>query len=204
MKTKEQIVLEVKEFIYNKFDLLQSLEDKPNSGGQIRHHSGILVEDLVSFIWNVVVKNYPNKTLRIIHGKDEPIKLVNKKGDVVGKLNESVDRHCFINDKLVAIIECKTYLDKSFMQRADSDFALIKTGLETKPTSMIVSLENAVADSAFNYIMNVGNIDNVFFFSKVKRNSAKNKRIYKHKDRILDVLILNLITKVEEIINGAD
>lgn len=78
---------------------------------------------------------------------------------------ESVDKHIYINGKLELIIECKTYLDKCYLQRACDDFRLIKKGIDYPIEAWVISLENGISDIAYNFLcikMTISILMNVF------------------------------------------
>ena len=102
-----------------------------------------------------------------------------KKNDFVSSKSKNgyilkfqVDRHLYDNE-LKGLCECKAYLDRCFMERASSDFGRIKSGIKRKPKTFILSLEDAVGKNAFNYYMDEGNIDKVFYLCDGKRNPKK-------------------------------
>lgn len=160
------------------------------SGGELRTAMGSLVERLTDLIWNELQNKYPQIDSKIVSGPSSPLTIMDGFGN---SITESVDRHCYIDGNLILAIECKTYLDKCFMQRADSDFHLMKTSNDFD--AIVISLENAVADVSYNFFMNQHNIDNVFFLSSVKRNSAKH--ISKNRQNIEYELVDQLVTQME-------
>lgn len=172
-------------------NLIHKLEEASVlTGGPLRQKMGDMVENFVDEIWLSLCEKYPTVNATITRGPSDPIKIVDKDGN---SITESVDRHCYINNKLIAVIECKTYLDKCFMQRADSDFHLMKTSncFET----IIVAFETAVADDSFNFFMNQGNIDNVYFLADSRRNSSRH--IARNRENIKLELINNFVNKLE-------
>lgn len=184
----------------NKFynELLYKLEEvSPLSGGPLRQAMGSMVETFTDEIWNFLCKKYPNVNAEIRRGPTDPIEIV----DTVGNsITESVDRHCYVDGKLVLAIECKTYLDKCFMQRADSDFHLMKTSNNFE--AIIVAFENATSENSFNFFVNQGNIDNVYFLANSRRNSSRH--ISKNRDNIKAELVNSFVAKLESyFINAA-
>lgn len=175
---------------YNK--LITNLENASKlSGGPLRQEMGDMVEKLVDDIWEGLCKKYPNVNARIEKGSSNPLTIFDNKGN---KIQESVDRHCFINNKLIACVECKTYLDKCFLQRADSDFHLMK--MATNFNAIILSLENATSADSFNFFINQNNIDKIFFLADGRRDSKKH--ISKNRERIKNDYIENFITYLEQ------
>lgn len=177
----------------NKFynNLLYKLEQASVlSGGPLRTVMGDMVEVFTDEIWNFLCEKYPQVRAEIKRGPTDPIKITDKDNN---SITESVDRHCYINDKLVLAIECKTYLDKCFMQRADSDFHLMKTSNDFE--AIVVAFENATADNAFNFFMNQGNINNVYFLADSRRNSSRH--ISRNRDNIKENLVNDFVAKLE-------
>lgn len=160
------------------------------SGGALRQEMGDMVEKLTDEIWNSLCEKYPYVNAEIRRGPDDPIQIVDDDGN---SITESVDRHCYINGKLVLAIECKTYLDKCFMQRADSDFHLMKTSNDFE--AIIVAFENAAAENAFDFFMNRKNINNVYFLADSRRNS--NRHISRNREHVKSELVNNFIAKLE-------
>lgn len=171
-------------FIMNKLDEASVL-----SGGPQRTVMGNLVENMIDFIWGQMQIKYPNVNSKIVVGKSMPITIINSGGSI----QESVDRHCYINNRIVACIECKTYLDKCYMQRADSDFALMKEGADFD--GIIISLENAIGDNSFNFFIHRNNIDFVFYLADGKRNSKNH--ISRHTEKINKEKIAIFVDKIE-------
>lgn len=173
--------------------LIEALnEASPLSGGKLRQVMGAIVEDLVEVIWNNFSEKYPEAKATICKGDTTPIKIIDCYNN---SIEESVDRHCYINGKLVLAIECKTYLDKCYLQRADSDFNLMKTSNNFK--GIIVSLQDSIAEESYNFFMNRGNVDKVFYLADGKRNSASDKHISRNTDKIKKEYIANLVNYIE-------
>ena len=195
--TNEEIVVRVKEYLTERFIVLKQYELNKQAG-KLRAGSGITVEGMIDLIWNALASKYPEVNSRITVGRLTPVVVVDEDGE---EIRESVDRHCFIDDEMVAAIECKTYLDKCYMQRASDDFKLMKTQLPNLQ-GIIVSLEDSIAANSFDFIMNKGYINKNFFLATGKRNSAVECRIYNTAYRIQDDRILALINYLEGYFNG--
>lgn len=191
MKTIDEIVNDVYNYLDNRFNA----EEKLTGEGAVRNFAGETVEKLATLVWDEVGKNYPELYSKITVGKKTPYKIIDAEGN---SINESVDRHCFINGEFVLAIECKAYLDKCYLQRADSDFNLMKT--QTSTTSGIVlSIENSIASMSEKFFLNRGNVDNIFYLATGKRNSAKEQKINKHRDRISRDLISAYVNYIDNI-----
>lgn len=195
--TNEEIVIKVKEYLTERFAILKQYEIK-GQAGKLRAGSGATVEGMIDLIWSSLTKKYPNANARITTGRTTPVIIIDEDGE---EISESVDRHCFIDNEMVLAIECKTYLDKCYMQRASDDFKLMKTQLPNLQ-GVIVSLEDSIATNSFDFIMNKGYVNKNFFLAMGKRNSAVECRIYNTGYRIQDDKILTLVNYLEGYFNG--
>lgn len=193
-----EIALEVKQYIMNEFVVLRNYTSQ-NLPGKVRSVSGTMVEGIVDLIWNKLSEKYPLVKSKIAIGRKTPVTVIDDDGI---EIKESVDRHCFINDIFVLAIECKTYLDKCYLQRASDDFKLIKKE-NPQLKCLILSLEDSVKKESYDFIMNKKYVDSVYFFSDEKRNSKLEKRIYYNEERIKHEHIVSFIEYLEEFfING--
>lgn len=150
------------------------------TGGENRKYSGETVESCINIIIDMFRKYYPSLDIEV-RGDSDKIKVYGKNG--VAFTEESVDKHVYINGEFVLAIECKTYLDKCYLQRAADDFRLIRKGVGHPIQTWVVSLENAISDMAYNFFMyqdDDTNIDKCFFLSDGKR--ASNRPIYKNRN----------------------
>ena len=164
----------------DRFREQREIERKPNSGGQLRRFSGETVEELPQLVWNSLLQEH-GCAGRIVKEDKDPIRITDNDGNFV---DESVDQHCYIGNNLVLAIESKTYLDKCYLQRADYDFMLMKNGTDKQFATVILSLEDSIMDSSYNFFMGRGNIDRCFILADGKRNSDKDKRIYNNPERV--------------------
>lgn len=192
--TNIEIAEQVENFLTEQYAEIRKLDSIPGNGGKIRDLSGEITETITEMIWNLLAKNHPEVKAEIFIGDTHPYRIEDKDGNFI---EESVDRHCYINGNLVLAIECKTYLDKCYMQRADGDFNLMKS-YNKNFDGIIISVENSIADNSYNFFMNRKNIDKVYYLAIGKRNSAKLKKICYHEDRIKRDLILTLINDIEK------
>lgn len=191
MKALNEIVNDVYNYLNNRFDE----EEKLTGEGVIRNFAGETVEKLATLVWEEIGLNYPELHSKITVGKKTPYKIIDVEGNYI---NESVDRHCFIDGEFVLAIECKAYLDKCYLQRADSDFSLMKT--QTASTAGIVlSIENSIAPMSEKFFLNRGNVNNIFYLATGKRNSNKTQKINKHRDRISRDLIATYVNYINNI-----
>lgn len=144
------------------------------SGGKMRGDRGNGIEDFVRDAVNYI-------------GKEMEINLVAKKGDkdkkelkvtcpdgTEIKKQHQVDVHIYLNDKFVAVIECKAYLDSCYYVRACDDFVKFKKfGYNVK--NFIFTLEDSIdkdtkifEDYSSGYICN-----DIFVVMDGKRSSSK-------------------------------
>lgn len=171
----EIITYDVYDYLW---DRLQYQGEANFSGGENRAYSGLTVETCTDLIIEKFRELYPTLNIEVRNSTDK-IKVFGKNG--IDFTEESVDRHVYINNRLELIIECKTYLDKCYLQRATDDCRLIRKGLDHPIQAWIISLENAISDSAYNYFMFQDDgiyVDKCFYLSDGKRVS--NKPIYKN------------------------
>ena len=150
------------------------------SSGENRKYSGETVEFCIDVIIDMFREKYPSLNIEV-RGDSDKIKVFGKNG--IAFTEESVDRHIYINGNLELIIECKTYLDKCYLQRAADDFRLIRKGVNHPIEGWVVSLENGISDTAYNFFMFQDDdiyVNECFFLSDGKR--ASSKPIYKNKN----------------------
>lgn len=164
-------------------------EAKELNGGPLRAKMGTIVENFVDQAWALLCEKYPNVPAEIKIGSKKPI-------TIYKSFKESVDKHCYINGQLVLAIECKTYLDKCYLQRADSDFNLMKGSEQF--FYCILSLQNSVNEDTFEYFLSRGNIDGVFFFSDKKRDSKAENHICRNLQFLDKEKIFTFLNKMEE------
>lgn len=169
------------------------------SGGENRKYSGETVESCIDVIIDMFSELYPTLNIEL-RGDSDKIKVFGKDG--IAFIEESVDKHIYVNGSLELIIECKTYLDKCYLQRAADDFRLIRKGVDHPIQAWIVSLENALSDIAYNFFMFQEDdiyVNECFFLSDGKR--ATNRPIYKnnnYENRLNINKIQTLIEKFNE------
>ena len=187
--TNLEISEKVYNFILNRLSLIQRIKDS----GKIRASSGRVVEELIDYSWELFAVKYNNYCFESKIGHQDGMNIFDNKGY---SIKESVDRHCYINNKIFCCFECKTYLDKCYLQRADSDFSLMKQKGDFH--KILISLENSINENILAFFLNRNNIDEIFFLSTGKRNSKKEKRIYNQLDRINIDLITAFIKNLDD------
>ena len=178
--------------------LIKRLEEQCNStqeGGKMRTFSGENVENLVDYIFTCFQEKYNDSSLTIHIGKNKPVYIPLNNGK---KYAESVDRHICKGEDIIYAIECKTYLDKCYLERAFVDYSLMKSNYHKKFGKIVLSIENSISDDAYTLFMSAGNIDNVFYLATGKRNSTVEKRIYYHPERLKIELFENFCKNLEE------
>lgn len=134
---------------------------KKGKMGMVRSTMKDSVELLLDLIWKTEKAG--------LSKKNDFVKSLSKNGY---ELKFQVDRHLYTKE-LVGLCECKAYLDRDMMARASSDFARITKSLKQKPKTFVLALEDAVGSDAYNYYMDEGNIDNVFYLLDGKRSPKK-------------------------------
>jgi hypothetical protein len=162
---------------YNELNLIVSeyctMAWNSNEGGKRRKIMGDLGEIISHKIFNFCL-NYLNiKDTKVYDGR---------KKKIMCKINDSsyfeaqVDKHVEIGNSLRIICEAKTYLDKTYVERASSDFNIIRkynTFGDKKVFSYIISLQDCVKKETLSFFMMDGNIDNVFILMDHKRSGKK-------------------------------
>lgn len=141
-------------------------EKEIENSGDYRAYSGNTVEKLVDLLFEKLKELYPSLNIECLVGRKSPISIQSGKYHI----EESVDRHIFINGKLVLAVECKTYLDKCFLQRADSDFSLMKSGKKGWK-GIVLALEDNIDENSKNFFMSRKNVDETFILYTGKRKS---------------------------------
>jgi hypothetical protein len=142
------------------------------SGGTLRQVRG---EDIETFVKGVITrfKEKFNINVLALTGSDDKKKLkrLNKNNREVSKLHQ-VDVHVYKDEKFIACIECKSYLDSCFYIRACDDFELFKKyNYDIK--KYIFVLENSISDNTkdftddrYDYVC-----DDIFYMLDGKRSS---------------------------------
>jgi len=178
IKTNKQLLNNVCTQVENLYDeeikKINSISYQNNIGGRIRSMNGKLGESISKCAWNLVGKYYSkvfNIKFQSRKGDELKIKCNNENGNCI---EMQVDRHQYINGNLVHIEECKAYLDRCYMIRASDDCRMIKKYYNNNNiSSSILAIENSVKQESYDFIMDEGYIDDVFFLTDGKRNSSK-------------------------------
>ena len=109
--------------------------------------------------------------------------------------NIQVDLHVYKDDKLIFILESKTYLDACFLKRAVEDFREIR-GIVGDIPAIIWAGQNAVAPNTFGYYDEICEFE-TFFCNQTKKRDSKNP-IYK----TCDPLDENVLKKFKKCIDN--
>jgi hypothetical protein len=134
---------------------------------------GDLGEDISHKIFEYCISSLKIENSKVYRGGSKKIMC---KIDDTAYFEAQVDKHVEIKNNLRIICESKTYLDKTYVERASSDFSLIKkynTIGDKKIFSYIISLQDCVKTETLNFFMRDGHIDNVFILMDVKRSANK-------------------------------
>jgi hypothetical protein len=141
--------------------------------GKRRKIMGDLGEEVAQSILEYCINILNIEKTRVYTGRKKKIMC---KIDDAAFFEAQVDRHVEIENNLRIICEAKTYLDKTYVERASSDFSLIRkynTIGDEKIFSFIISLQDCVKKETLSFFMRDGHIDNVFILMDLKRSGTK-------------------------------
>ena len=164
-----------------------------DSGGQIRASRGTNVEEMIDIVC---------ESLGIESRKGSKDKKTIRVHDIDGKeytIQHQVDRHLYYENKLIAIVECKAYLDSCYYVRACSDFTRMKI-MFPDIKAFVFALEDSISTESrvFTDVETRYACDGIFYMCAGKRSSSK--PIYKSEfcklilDERLDVFVARLRT----------
>tara|TARA_Y100000310_G_scaffold176488_1_gene176615 strand:+ start:193 stop:804 length:612 start_codon:yes stop_codon:yes gene_type:complete len=171
--TTNNIVKKITNLYEERIALIRGVSLGDNVGGKIRSLSGSLGEDISALAWGEVGRHYSklhNFEFETLKGDSRKVLCINGNKN---SIEMQVDRHQYIDDELFHIEECKSYLDRCYMIRASDDFRMIKKHTNNNITSSIMAIENSVKKESYDFIMDEGYIDDVFFLADGKRSSTK-------------------------------
>jgi hypothetical protein len=146
---------------------------KSNEGGKRRKIMGDLGEKISQRIFEYCIDILNIENARVYRGGEKKIMC---KIDDDAYFEAQVDKHVEIENNLRIICEAKTYLDKTYVERASSDFNIIRKYNETgdkKIFSYIISLQDCIKKETLSFFMRDGNIDKVFILMDLKRSGIK-------------------------------
>jgi len=171
-KTKKIIIEKIDSFYERQLNRISKYAKQNNAGGKIRQAMGDLGENLAAMTWTEIAKVYSSaeKPVKPKKGEQDQVKCVNKKGN---EFCAHVDKHCYINGKLVLAIEAKSYLDSCYYYRASNDFRLLKQYFSRKLICVVISIENAIKEESKRFIEDEKWVDKTFVLTNGKRSSAK-------------------------------
>ena len=154
------------------------------SGGEIRGARGLLVENLVADCWESLGPEYKV----VSQGKHA----ISFKGNKLMEIGCDVD--CYKNEELVCIVECKSYLDKPYLERAMTDFGYLEE--VTKVPKIVVTLENAINKNTYEFIVHRNqdiNFNGMYTLCLGKRSAEKPIYIQEYFKYIDEELFKNLM-----------
>ena len=155
-----------------------------NQGGKVRGINGKLYETIAMMICMLV-----NKNLVIKH--NDYINIASRSG--LYFIKKQVDLHVYLRDELVLIIECKTYLDNSMLDRAISNFKLIRRHRKLTTDKVLPAVvftgQKCINDETFMWQKEEEPFDQFVVNSTPNRNS----KLPLHET--LDPLNVNMLTQ---------
>ena len=142
------------------------------SGGEMRGFRGQSIEqfviDSINFIGTSIGRNF-----HAIKGDLDKKLLAIPDAPHISHQHQ-VDVHVYLDDRFVAAIECKAYLDKCYYTRACDDFSLFrKFGHDIR--TYIFAFEDSISAESKIFVDYInGNVcDDVFYMVDGKRSSSK-------------------------------
>ncbi len=161
-----------------------SYDDIAFSGGKMRGARGEDIENMVRRIINRVGEEY-GLNIKAVKGSEDKKELKLEHNGRQIKKDHQVDIHIYKNDVMVAVIECKAYLDSCYYVRACDDFTLFKKfGYDIK--KYIFALEDSidVDTKVFTDVITDYVCDDIFYMLDGKRTSTKPIYDKKHRKEI--------------------
>lgn len=171
------------------------------TGGKMREDRGDSIEELVrKTIDKIASETHVNLTCKKGSSDKKILTLTSPDGTILTDEHQ-VDVHVYLNGKLIAVIECKAYLDSCYYVRACSDFNKFKKfGYNVK--TLIFALEDGISKDKkmFTDHLTDNACDRIFYILDGKRSSSKpiyDRRYLKtpNHDKIIDFInyILDLL-----------
>jgi hypothetical protein len=157
------------------------------TGGSMRELRGRTVEEIID-----ICARYVDLESRVGSRDKKTIKI----GDA--STEHQVDRHIYHNQKFVAIIEAKGYLDACYYERANYDFAIMKKMFKDLKCC-VLTLEKSINENKKGFLDTFWeNIcDEIFYLCDGNRSSSKpiyQRENFKHINR---EVLENFITFLE-------
>ena len=141
------------------------------SGGATRYERGKLVEDIIKTVWES------------LGGTVKKVKFPCVRGNQT--CNMGLDAVLYKGGVIKAHVECKSYLDLCYLERAEWNSREMVENSITEP-KLILALENSVAETSRDYVLEGNYIDEIFFLCQGKRSSTKpiyKKEFFKEIDK---------------------
>ena len=209
----QKIITNIHNWYDNEHPKLVSYAKQTDNGGQIREASGQFIENFLQNIFDEINKQFNIQIISKVGSSDFLTKIIDYEGKIYELNHIQVDRHISYNNRRIAFIENKTYLDSCYWDRALADFrkiiaALKQSGLNPEDMEYIVFSGQDSLDSDTKIIYegdffndsklftsnNQGIKPHVFFLLEKKRNSKK--PMYKIKYEIQDDVLKKFITLI--------
>lgn len=143
------------------------------TGGKMRGDRGEGLENYVKSVIYMFGETY-GLNIRAIKGINDKKELSIQHNGQTVKKDHQVDIHIYKEDRFVAVIECKAYLDSCYYVRACDDFKLFrKFGYNVK--NYIFTLENNIDENTkiFTDVITDNICDDIFYLLDGKRTSSK-------------------------------
>jgi hypothetical protein len=176
--------------------------DEKCSGGKMRGDRGDHIENLVKKTVKHIQDTY-GMNVYAVKGSDDKKQLSINYNEKIIKKDHQVDMHIYKDDKFIAAIECKAYLDSCFYVRACDDFTLFKKyGYDIK--TFVFTLEDSIDENSKLFIDIHNNFicDEIFCMLDGKRSSSKpiyNKKYKKHVNKEKLTHFITALLKLFEI-----
>ena len=164
----DRITKEAFSYLSMSYVQLHNLVDEGATGGKIRNASCKVTENLVQFILNRTMKYTPGN-IEVLRGVPSDTYLLK---NFAGEIRVGTDFHVYKDNIFIMAIECKSYLDKPFMERAHLIMGYLKK-INPQIVSLLVSMEYSLSREAFNFYMYEGNINYTYFLMDGIRNSDR-------------------------------
>jgi len=128
------------------------------SGGVTRYKRGALVEGIIQMVWES------------LGGTVKKVKFPCVRGDKTCKMG--LDAVLYKDEVIKAHVECKSYLDLCYLERAEWNSREMFENSITEP-KIILALENSIAETSKDYVLEGNYIDEIFFLCQGKRSSTR-------------------------------
>lgn len=208
---EEQVIKEVIQEVHKCYDNEQRklfiIGEVAKTEGEIRDAAGKLVESILQTIFNTLNKIYPSFKINSKIGSNDYLKKeIFYKNKKIILDHIQVDRHIWSDNRRIAFIENKTYLDSCYFDRALADFRKIASALKqnnidpanveyvvfagqdaAKGETLLAYEADFWNDTKYLTEKQEGIEPKVYFFLKGKRSSSK--PLYKIKHEIDDSVV---------------